>query len=137
MEIAFDFKEVASHLFGTITRPVAEVIFIYNGTEISETVFVDSGADVTLIPKSLGEVLGFTIDKTDTINELYGIGEQGIPIVLKQLKIKVGDRLCDIRVAWALIEEVPLLLGRTDIFPRFNVCFKKNTTTVFTDELLF
>lgn len=43
--------------------------------------------------------------------------------------MKIGGKLFDARIAWALIEEVPLLLGRTDVFNLFSICFKKNKTT--------
>lgn len=133
MEIGFDFREEESRIFGTILRPVAEVIFINNNKEVLESVYVDSGADISLIPKSVGDTLGFEIEKTDTIIEIKGIGERGVPIIIKKIKMKIGDKILDTRIAWALIEEVPLLLGRLDVFKLFNVCFKKNKKTVFTD----
>lgn len=133
MEVEFDFREEKSRIFGSILRPVAALTFINNGKEIFESVYVDSGADISLIPKSVGEALGFKIEDIDKINEIKGIGERGIPIIEKKVKIKIGDKLFGIRVAWALIEEVPLLLGRTDIFNLFDICFKKNKKTVFSD----
>ncbi len=40
--------------------------------------------------------------------------------------MKIGEIELESRVAWALIEEAPPLLGRLDIFDRFNIAFKKN-----------
>lgn len=133
MEVEFDFREEESRLFGPILRPVARVVLINDQTEVPEHVYVDSGADVSLIPKSVGDILGFEVEKTDQITEIKGVGERGIPIIIKKTKMKIGDRLLETRIAWALIEEVPLLLGRTDIFNLFDVCFKKNAKTVFKD----
>ncbi len=131
MEIEFDFREEQSKIFGPVLRPVAEVIFIYKGREILESAYVDSGADISLIPKSLGEALGLEIKKSDEITELKGIGERSIPIIIKNIQMKIGEKQFETRIAWALIEEVPMLLGRTDIFPIFDVCFKKNRKTLF------
>lgn len=39
--------------------------------------------DVSLIPKSVGELLDFKIESEDKIDEIKGIGERGIPIVIK------------------------------------------------------
>ena len=131
MEISFDFREERSRIFSRILRPVAEVTFINDQKEILEYVYVDSGADVSLIPKSVGDALGFEIGKADEITEIKGIGERGVPIIIKKIKIKIGEKLFETRVAWALIEEVPLLLGRVDIFNLFDICFNKNKRTVF------
>ena len=133
MEIEFEFREEQSKIFGFILRPIAEITFINNDKEILELVYVDSGADITLIPKSVGDLLGFKIDEKDKIIEIKGIGERGVPIIVKKIKIKLGEKLLDARAGWALIEEVPLLLGRIDVFNLFNIAFKKNKKTIFTD----
>ena len=131
MEIEFDFRKEESRIFGAIWRPVASVTLIHEEREIWESVYVDSGADVTLISKSVGDALGFKIEKEDNITEIKGVGERGVPIIVKKVKIKVGEKLFEARVAWALVEEVPLLLGRTDVFNLFDICFMKNEKTVF------
>jgi len=133
MEIEFDFREEQSNVFGPISRPIAEITFINNDKEILELIYVDSGADITLIPKSVGELLGFKIDENDKVVEIKGIGERGVPIIVKKIKIGLGGKFSDARVGWALIEEVPLLLGRMDVFNLFNITFKKNKKTIFTD----
>ena len=116
-----------------IPRPVARIILINGKTQVPEMVYVDSGADVTLIPRSVGELLNFKIEPDDKIEEVKGIGERGIPIVIKKVKIKIGEKLIDARIAWSLVEEVPLLLGRVDIFKLFDVTFEKERKTIFAD----
>ncbi len=44
--------------------------------------------------------------------------------------MKIGDDKMTIVVAWALTEEVPPLLGRTDVFDKFNVVFKQTKKIV-------
>ena len=131
MVVEFDFKEEKSRIFGTILRPVAKVTLINEGVEVEEYVYVDSGADISLIPKSVGDLLGFKVGEKDKIDEVKGIGERGIPMVIKKVHIKIGEKLFEIRIAWTLIEEVPLLLGRTDVFNLFDICFEKNRKTIF------
>ncbi|PIV68436.1 MAG: hypothetical protein COS08_06740 [Euryarchaeota archaeon CG01_land_8_20_14_3_00_38_12] len=133
MEIEFNFKEEQSRIFGPILRPVARIILINRKNEVPEHVYVDSGADITLIPKSVGELLGFKIEESDKIEEMKGIGDYGIPVIIKKLKIKIGEKIIDARVAWSLLEDVPLLLGRIDIFRLFNISFEKEKKTVFVD----
>ncbi len=131
MKIEFDFKEEPSSLFGKILRPVARVSLIHDTIEVPGHMYVDSGADITLVSKSIGDPLGFEIKKEDIITEIKDIGERGVPIIIKKVKMKIDEKVFETRIAWALIEEVPLLLGRTDIFNLFTICFKKNTKTVF------
>lgn len=133
MEIEFSFRKEESGIFGPILRPVARVIFINKKKEVPECLYVDSGADVTLIPKSVGEILGLTIKNPAQISQIKGIGEKGIPIVVQQIKIKIGEKVINSRVAWSLIEEVPMLLGRLDVFKLFNITFVKNKKTIFKD----
>lgn len=131
MEIEFDFREEISRIYGKILRPVAAITFINGDNEVFESVYVDSGADVSLIPKSVGDALGFKIEEKENITEIKGIGERGVPIIIKKVRIKIGEKRFDARIAWALIEEVPLLLGREDIFNLFDISFKRNRKTVF------
>lgn len=133
MEVKFSFKKENSRIFGLIPRPVARIILINGNEQVPEMVYVDSGADVTLIPRSVGELLNFKIEPDDKIVEIKGIGERGIPIVIKRVKIKIGEKLIDARIAWSLIEEVPLLPGRVDIFKLFDITFEKERKTVFVD----
>lgn len=133
MEVEFSFKKENSRIFGLIPRPVARIILINGDKQVPEMVYVDSGADVTLLPRSVGELLGFKIEANDKIEEIKGIGEWGIPIIIKKLKIKIGEKLIDARIAWSLVEEVPMLLGRLDVFKLFDVTFEKERKTVFVD----
>lgn len=133
MEIEFDFKKEESRIFGPILRPVARIFLINEGKEVAEHLYVDSGADVSLIPKSVGDWLGFKVGDKEEITEIKGVGERGVPIIIKKIKMRIGEKESETRIAWALVEEVPLLLGRTDVFNLFNVCFKKNEKTVFAD----
>ncbi|MBI2581345.1 hypothetical protein HYV85_06120 [Candidatus Woesearchaeota archaeon] len=133
MEIEFDFKKEQSRLLGPVLRPVARITLVNQEIEVPEHLYVDSGADLTLIPKSVGDLLGFKVSQGDSIEEIKGVGERGIPVVIKKVEMRICKKAFEARVAWALIEEVPLLLGRADVFALFNVCFKKNTKTVFED----
>ncbi len=82
--------------------------------------YVDSAADLTLIPLKLGEALGLKYRHSE-IREVKGIGKRRIPVVLKKLQLKVGGKSIYAQVAWSLREEVPLLLGRRDVFDLFKV----------------
>ena len=54
-----------------------------------------------------------------------GIGEGSIPYILSRVTIKIGAIETSIRVGWALIDEVPLILGRLDLFNQFSIEFRE------------
>ncbi len=131
MEIEFGFRKEASSIFGDIFRPVAKITIINGEIESDELVYVDSGADVTLISRSVGEYLGFKIEDSEKIQDIKGVGGKAIQILIKNAKIRIGNTTADARVAWSLVEDVPLLLGRIDVFNLFDVIFRKNSCTIF------
>lgn len=131
MEIEFDFRKEESSIFGPILRPVARIFLIKGKIKVPEIFYVDSGADVTLIPKSVGEILGFKVKSPNEISEIKGIGERGIPIVIRDVVLQIDKIKIKTKIAWSLIEEVPLLLGREDFFKYFDIIFAKNRRTIF------
>jgi hypothetical protein len=72
MEIEFAFRKESSGLFGSIGRPVARVIVIHRRRRVPQLFYVDSGADITLIPKSVGDLLGLTLASPQEIRETKG-----------------------------------------------------------------
>lgn len=131
MQVEFAFRRENSDLFGSILRPVARVVVIHRRRRVPQLFYVDSGADVTLIPKSVGDLLGLKLASPQEIREVKGIGKRGVPIVIRRLHLQVASKVFPARVAWCLLEEVPLLLGRLDCFRLFAVTFRHSLTTVF------
>lgn len=66
MPIDFRYKKEQSTIFGDVFRPRAEVILKSRDCEIRASMYVDSGADITLIPRILGETLGFELGEGET-----------------------------------------------------------------------
>ena len=131
MEVEFAFRRESSDLFGPIWRPVARVNVIHRRRRVPQLFYVDSGADITLIPKSVGDLLGLTLTSPKQVREIKGIGERGVPIVIRRLQLQVGSKVFRARVAWCLLEEVPMLLGRMDCFRLFEITFRHDLATVF------
>lgn len=124
--IVFKYRKETGRKGSTIFRPVADIEFKSNAGEWIEChPYIDSGADVTLIPLSLGRLLGLQIEKNE-LEELYGLGRQGITIIFKNVEVKIGEYEFEIKIAWALSEEVVPLLGRSGIFDNFHVIFKQD-----------
>ncbi len=89
-------------------------------------------ADFTLIPYKFGRFLGLKHENED-VYEIQGVNGV-VSVIFKKIGVRVGDiEEFKARVAWAQIEDVPLLLGRLDVFDRFNIGFRKNEHKVIFD----
>ncbi|OGK09870.1 hypothetical protein A2767_01605 [Candidatus Roizmanbacteria bacterium RIFCSPHIGHO2_01_FULL_35_10] len=131
MEIEFHYRKEYSRIFGSILRPVAKITLQNKKIIIPQLFYVDSGADLSLIPRSLGDLLLLDSPKPREISEIKGVGKKGIPMVVRKVKLIMGSFNTNIRIGWSMIEDVPLLLGREDFFKHFDVIFSKNKKTVF------
>jgi len=129
----FKYKKAKSDL-GEILRPVAEVILETDKLKIEVPMYIDSGADITMIPLHLGKALGFKQAETDVIREIRGIGGSGIPYILKEVSYIFHNKKIRGKIAWALIEETPLLLGRMDIFNKFRIIFDEKNGWIDFEE---
>jgi hypothetical protein len=131
MRIEFPFVEEKANIVPTILRPLARVKLINENMKTTVDMYVDSGADITLIPYSVGIALGFSLKPEDEIKRIGGVGGGKISIVVRRVKMRIGGEESNVRVAWCMSEDVPLILGRLDIFNKFNILFEDGKKTVF------
>ena len=79
--------------------------------------------------------MGFEIKK-DKIIELAGAGGREIPTLIIKTKIKFSkDIIRDAEIGWALIETVPILLGRYTLFETFNITFKEKEDLIIFEPI--
>lgn len=128
--IVFKYKEESlGKGFGKIKRPVADIYLKTNTNSwIEFHPYIDSGADLTMIPLSLGKLLGFHLDERKVV-QIGGI-RGSVPVINTQCQMRIGDGQFKVKIAWSLIEDVPPLLGRTDVFDKFEVTFKQSKNTI-------
>jgi hypothetical protein len=96
-------------------------------TQSTEVVgLVDSGATINVLPHEVGVRLGAAWDdRTASIRLAGSLGNlRAMPLVLAA---QVGD-LAPVRLAFAWTESsnVPLILGQTNFFMEFDVCFYRS-----------
>ena len=127
--ILFRYKKEEGESGSVVKRPVADVFLkSIDGPWIEFHPYIDSGADLTMIPLSLGKLLGFK-KRDGKIKRIGGISGSA-PVIFVRGQIKIGDYQFSIRLAWCQTENVPPLLGRADIFDQFDIIFKQ------TEELI-
>jgi len=132
--IKFHYRKEFSAISGSILRPVAEVSLEYNNQTTEVVMYIDSGADITMIPLEVGKALGLKQGPNDEILEIKGVSGSGVPYILKKANIILNGEMLKIRLAWALIDEIPLLLGRLDIFPKFRITFDEKQESIIFDK---
>lgn len=124
MVIEFPYRQEPSLREGYIYRPIAKIVLKGpSGREIIDYFYIDSGADYTLIPYKLGHFLGLRPEKSEVF-EVQGISGV-IGVIFSKIEIGIGGYNFVANIGWAQIEHIPLLLGRADIFDKFEVIFKQ------------
>jgi predicted aspartyl protease len=112
----------------TPTYPVKFVLD--DGSHFELDMLVDSGADITFIPKAIGEQLGLTRSRHETTFTAYGVGSE-LSYLVREMPIKIDDTELTIRLLWGQDEGVAdILLGRLDVFDHFDVLFSQKNKQV-------
>ena len=100
-----------------------------NGSSLDTVALIDSGADVTTLPKEIGELLELDLKSNKT--EVRGIGGT-LAVVDERIMVKIGNAHETYRLRIPVMvpltdsKTVPeILLGRAGIFNQFDIIFKE------------
>jgi predicted aspartyl protease len=127
----FKFTKENSSSLGIVYRPIVKVgLRDANGEPFELGVLVDSGADISIFSRRIGDIMGINVEKGEE-KIFRGIVGELIAYVHK-IPISINGREVETRVAFAL-SEVPNLLGRLDIFKNFEISFRKEDDLCFSD----
>ncbi len=115
-------------------RPVAQLEV---RTEMSEwfpvIMYIDSGADITLVPRNFGALLGLDLSKN--LGQIRGIGEAIVPLSLQDVTFRLETDEVKVKIAVALINQVPYVLGRYDFFKLFKITFREYEKKVIMEKV--
>lgn len=133
-EIEFPYIQQESKIFGKILRPLIPIeIFSESSNDwipIDE-VLADTGADVTILPRFIGEMLVEDIT-TGEYMEIRGITPSSALIAfLHQMKMRIGDEEFKLPVAIADSNAVPSIFGRISGLDRFEASFSRGEKVKF------
>ena len=103
-----------------------------DGTQSPVEMIVDSGADITYLPKKVGERLGMVRSPHELILEARSVGSI-VPYVFRQMTVNIDGVILTIRTIWGQDEqeEEEALLGGLDVFDHFDVLFSQKNRKVF------
>jgi hypothetical protein len=127
--MAFDSKK-----FGKVFRPIALVeMQSYVGEWKVFYPEIDSGAIITVLNKSDCALLGYELTDGDHFL-LSGVLGGETPAYIHTVGIRIGEETFPARVAFTDGKNHKQLLGRLDIFNKFQMCFAFGSQTLFTTE---
>ena len=122
----FSYTEKESRIVGSILKPLINIeIFSKDGLWYGlDEVLVDTGADITLIPKDIGEALVGDIAKGRKAS-IKGITPFELTVYIHSLKVRVANKEFETKVAIAVSDGVPAVLGRFEALDIFKAGFIK------------
>jgi hypothetical protein len=110
--------------------PMIPVALSYANFSVSANALLDSGSTVNLLPYDIGLELGAIWERQTVRLPLAGnlakVEARGLFV-----HIQIGD-LEPVRLAFAWVQasQVPLILGQTNLFREFDVCFGRSRNTI-------
>ena len=131
MAITFRYKTVKRPDGTQVKTPSIPILLM--GKERFETVaLLDSGADISVIPLSLAELLGLEINSKKVI--AYGIGGQVDSVDTSvNILIEKGHEKYNFKMPVKVILEkydFPILLGRVGFFDKFIISFDQQNEKI-------
>jgi len=125
----FPYQREKSSLFGEIHRSVAELEVETQAGWITLLAYIDSGADISILPASFLKAFGVRVEEEE-IKEIRGVGGAKVPVILKDVRMKIGELVFNVKIAIALIEDIPYILGREGVFDNFEICFRQREKAI-------
>jgi hypothetical protein len=110
--------------------PTIPIILSYPDSSVSANALLDTGSTVNLLPYDIGLQLGAIWDQQIVRLPLAGnlarVEARGLFV-----QVKIGN-LQPVRLAfaWAKASQIPLILGQTNFFREFDVCFQRSRCTI-------
>lgn len=126
MSLKFDYHEETSKIFGMVKRPRIEMeIYSKERNEwiLIDEVLADTGADLTVLPRSIGEMIVSDIIEGEYV-EIKGVVPSAVLIAFIHIfNMRIGEYEFSQRVAIADSNNVPVVFGRVDGLDRFHAYF--------------
>jgi len=133
-KLTFPYIEKEHHIFGKITRPLVRLAFFSERfkkwLEVGQ-VLADTGADISVIPLPLGQILVSDVEKG--IPMLVGgilSSEMSVNAYVHRIKAQIGVHSFEMPIAVSLSSVIPPIWGRREALDRFTVSFVRGQELV-------
>lgn len=119
---SYDYNPGALSLLEGMTLPFVPVCFDSANGRLHRRALVDSGASVNVLPFTLGLELGAQWDIAPELPLAGNLGAYPAKAIVTNCFVDdfPAKRLA---FAWSRSDDVPVILGQTNFFEQFHVCF--------------
>lgn len=108
--------------FGAIPYPILPVTITSGKKSLKYDFVVDTGADVTTMPKHMAYELGIDLSNLAK-GKSQGVGEGLVETWETKVRMQIANERVLVRCSFVSSNKIPPLLGKVDIFSRFNFYF--------------
>jgi hypothetical protein len=134
MVLSFRYKDIPRSNGTRAKSPSIPLTFFGNGSPYNFTALIDSGADVSAIPKGVAELLNLDF-KNKKVEKTFGIGGV-VPAVETIIGIELGKghERYKFNIPIKIIldgSDFPPLIGRAEFFDKFDITFKQSEKKIF------
>ena len=106
--------------FGAIPEPTIDLPLKLTDDYVSVRFFLDTGADVSMLPRSAADYCGVDLQDASTTT-VTGIGGEGIRVWVGKITVRFGDEDILLPCLFTANEDTPSLLGRAGVLDRFSI----------------
>ena len=108
----------------TTVGPVVDVnipVDIFTKFEFEPVQFtLDTGSDFTVMPNHMARQIGIDLSQCQR-SKIYGLAKEPIKAYLAIITMRLGKKEFPLRCLISERNDTPFLLGRVDIFDKFNI----------------
>ena len=133
MSIEFPLREIRTE-FGILLDPTFELPVKTPSGYLRFRFLLDSGAELTMMPRSVAEQLGVNLGSAREM-KVTGIEGSGVRAWLSEITLKIGEAECRLPCLFSSNENTPCLLGRMELFRRFNVTFDNRGQKIILESI--
>ncbi len=134
MTLTFKYKRVKRANNTEVKSPSIPVSLQGKGSKFEFIALLDSGADVSAIPKDVADLLG--LDLSGKKEETRGIGGI-VQAVSSKMNLEIGKphEICSMILPVKVIldgmdKEIPVIIGRSGFFDYFTITFNQKKETI-------
>ena len=117
----YDFSVDAE--FGLVSKPTVRIELTSEVERLVVDSILDSGADITILPLRIGQLLGLR-SENGRILEFADVNGDLFLLRLRRVGLRIGNsKIVSVRIGWSLSNDVEVILGRLDVFKHFSFEF--------------
>lgn len=122
----FAYKDMDPVHPGASQLPFLPLTLSHDSRQIALQGLLDTGATINVLPYSVGKDLGFVWERQTVALRLAGNLAQAPARAVVAFATVPGLPPARLAFAWTELDGIPLILGQTNFFLEFDVCFSRS-----------